>query len=242
MSCFLCDCAASSVLEPSLSHLRALFRVGAWCSDPGTHVLSFGFVSRFGHSRSMFSFIFRHSCLEFTCVVFHVVARSSCFMLLHAVRVLSAACIHVMYCAVWHAACVFHGQHAVMLSCLVWIRGLWVFSLAAISSCPILHMACDFVLLAMCFFLCVSTWLLSEFSHVNCLDLALSCLALPCLALPCPALPCPALPCPALPCPVLFFLYRVVFVALFILFCANKAHHFAQLSPCLIPSPQPWHT
>ncbi len=58
-------------------------------------------------------------------------SRVLCFMLLHAVRVLSAACIHVMYCAVWHAACVFHGQHAVMLSCLVWIRGLWVFSLAA---------------------------------------------------------------------------------------------------------------
>ncbi len=30
-----CERAASSVL----SHLRALFHVGAWCSDPGTHVL-----------------------------------------------------------------------------------------------------------------------------------------------------------------------------------------------------------
>ncbi len=28
-----------------LSCLHALFRVGAWCSDPGTHVLSFGFVT-----------------------------------------------------------------------------------------------------------------------------------------------------------------------------------------------------
>ncbi len=26
----------------ALSRLRALFRVGAWCSDPGTHLLSFG--------------------------------------------------------------------------------------------------------------------------------------------------------------------------------------------------------
>ncbi len=32
---------------------------------------------------------------------------------------LSAACIHVMSCAVWHAACVFHWLRAFMLSCLV---------------------------------------------------------------------------------------------------------------------------
>ncbi len=36
----------------ALSRLRALFHVGAWCSDPGIHVLSFGFVSGFGHSCS----------------------------------------------------------------------------------------------------------------------------------------------------------------------------------------------
>ncbi len=30
------------MLEPcALSHLRALFRVGAWCSDPGTHEFQF---------------------------------------------------------------------------------------------------------------------------------------------------------------------------------------------------------
>ncbi len=32
----------------ALSRLRALFHVDAWCSDPGTHVLSF--VLGFGHS------------------------------------------------------------------------------------------------------------------------------------------------------------------------------------------------
>ncbi len=55
---------------------------------------------------------------------------------------LSAACIHVMSCAVWHAARVFHWLRVFMLSCLVWTRGLWVFSLAA-CSCPVLHMAGD---------------------------------------------------------------------------------------------------
>ncbi len=32
---------------------------------------------------------------------------------------LSAACIHVMSCALWHAAYVFHWPRAFMLSCLV---------------------------------------------------------------------------------------------------------------------------
>ncbi len=32
---------------------------------------------------------------------------------------LSAVCIHVMSCAVWHAAYVFHWLRAFMLSCLV---------------------------------------------------------------------------------------------------------------------------
>ncbi len=52
--------------------------------------------------------------------------------------VASAACIDVITCAVWQAACVFHWLRAFMLSCLVWTRGLWVFSLAA-CSCLVLH-------------------------------------------------------------------------------------------------------
>ncbi len=40
--------------------------------------------------------------------------RVLCFLLLHAVRVLSASCIHAMSFAVWHTACVFIGC---MLSC-----------------------------------------------------------------------------------------------------------------------------
>ncbi len=38
--------------------------VGEWCSDPGIYVLSFDFVSGFGHSRSVslgvFDFMQRH--------------------------------------------------------------------------------------------------------------------------------------------------------------------------------------
>ncbi len=48
-SVLLCECA--------VSRLGVLFRVGAWCSDPGTRVLSFGFVSGFRHSRSMFCLV-----------------------------------------------------------------------------------------------------------------------------------------------------------------------------------------
>ncbi len=114
MSCFhvsvwLRVCSSRAL---SLSRLRALFHVGEWCSDPGTHVLSFGFVSGFGHSSLCGSV---RSRVRST-------ARSSvhvCFVVLHAVHVLSAACIHVISCAVWHAACVFHWFRAFMLSCLV---------------------------------------------------------------------------------------------------------------------------
>ncbi len=60
---------------------------------------------------------------------------------------LSAVCIHVMSCSVWYAACVCH----------------WVFSLAA-CSCPVLHMAGDFVFLAMCLCFCF-VW-----AHVFCLS------------------------------------------------------------------------
>ncbi len=118
----VCSCRA-------LSRLRALFRVRAWCSDPGTHVLSF--VSGFGHSRSTF-------CL-FVWVCVH-----SCYILCCVVRSLFI-----------------HWLHAFILSCLVWTRGLCVFSLAA-CSCPVSHMAGDlFAGHVLVFLFCVCTWLLS---------------------------------------------------------------------------------
>ncbi len=112
MSAFSCERAASSVLE---SRLRALFHVGAWCLDPGTHVLSFVHVTGFGHSRFIFCHCVcavssllgtAHSCPR----VFCCVARSSCFYRLRAfmlylvlcgtqlVYSLAACCHVVMYC------------------------------------------------------------------------------------------------------------------------------------------------
>ncbi len=54
MSCFHMSARLQVCSSCALSRLGALFYVGALCSDPGTHVLSFGFVSGFGHSRSTF--------------------------------------------------------------------------------------------------------------------------------------------------------------------------------------------
>ncbi len=84
-----------------------------------------------------------------------------CFVVLHAVRV-SIGCVHLCYilCCVARSLYI-HWLCAFMLSCLVWTRGLWVFSLAA-CSCPVLHMAGDlFAGHVLVFLFRVSTWLLS---------------------------------------------------------------------------------
>ncbi len=116
MSCFYVSARPRVCSSLALSRLCALFCVGAWCSDPGTHVLSFGFVSGFGHCAP---------CSVSLCERAARV-RSAARSLVHVCCVcvwfvfLSAACIHVMSCAVWHAACVFHWLR--LLSCC---RVLW---------------------------------------------------------------------------------------------------------------------
>ncbi len=75
-----------------------------------------------------------------------------CFVVLHAVRV-SIGCVHLCFilCCVARSLYI-HWLRAFMLSCLVWTRGLWVFSLAA-CSCPV----CTWLvicLLAMCLCFC----------------------------------------------------------------------------------------
>ncbi len=159
LSCFHVSMQLRMCSSRALSHLHALFHVGAWCSDPGTHVLSFGFVSGFGHSRSTFCLFVWVCGLEFA---WPHALLSTCVLLCCTQFVfLSAACIHVISCALWHAACVFHWLRAFMLSCLFWTRGLWVFSFVA-CSCPVLHMAGDlFAGHVLVFLFCVSTWLLS---------------------------------------------------------------------------------
>ncbi len=113
MSGFSCERAASSVLESCALSSAYIVLCGAWCLDPGTHVFSFGHVSGFGHSRS----IFCHCVSAWSRVrsaprtLVHV-----CFVVLHAVRV-SIGCMHLCYilCCVahgwwfvcWPCACVF---------------------------------------------------------------------------------------------------------------------------------------
>ncbi len=99
----------------AISRLRALFHVGAWCSDPGTRVLSFGFVSGFGHSRSTFCLFVWVCGLEFarphallsTCVLlcctqfvfFFIGCVHSCYILCcvaHSLCISLAVCFHVV--------------------------------------------------------------------------------------------------------------------------------------------------
>ncbi len=113
----VCSCRA-------LSRLRALFHVGAWCLDPGTHVLSFGHVTGFGHSRS----IFCH------CVSARSRVRSAprtlvhvCFVVLHAVRV-SIGCVQLCYmlCCVARSLYI-HWLRAFMLSCVnTWLMSFLI--------------------------------------------------------------------------------------------------------------------
>ncbi len=113
----VCSCRA-------LSRLRALFHVGAWCLDPGTHVLRFGHVTGFGHSRSFFCH----------CVSARSRVRSAprtlvhvCFVVLHAVRV-SIGCVQLCYmlCCVARSLYI-HWLCAFMLSCVnTWLMSFLI--------------------------------------------------------------------------------------------------------------------
>ncbi len=204
----------------ALSRLRALFCVGAWCSDPGTHVLSYG-----------------------SCWGLDTRAPSSvlCERAVSSLLGRALSCPRVLWCA--RSSCLYW-LHAFML-CLVWTCGLWVFSLAA-CSCPVLHMAgdlfcwpcaCVFVLcehIAFVLVFSVSCALMlivltppillpdyCSFAHLSlfprypphllpsqspcvCSPVPVHCrssvVCSSCLALSCPPLPSPPLPYPVLPC------------------------------------------
>ncbi len=86
LSCFHVSVRLPVRSSHALSHLHALFRVGAWCSDPGTHVLSFGFVSG-SDTRARIRLAVR-SPVHVSCVV----ARSSCFYRLRAFMLCIVLC------------------------------------------------------------------------------------------------------------------------------------------------------
>ncbi len=171
MSCFYVSARLRVFSSRALFRLCALFGVGALCSDPGTCVLSFGFVSGFGHSRSMFCLVVWACGLEFAlscpCVL--------CFVL-HAVRVF-IGCVHSCYvlCCVARSSCIslavcFH----VVMSC-VNTRFMSVLISCVFVSCFV-H-GWWFVLLAMCLWFCFVwahgfclSFLCAMCSHVNCLD------------------------------------------------------------------------
>ncbi len=100
MSCFhVSERARLKVCSSrALSRLRTLFRVGAWCSDPGTHVLSFGF--HVGVRTLAFHFLSLCECAvsssldcALSCLcVFCCVARSSCFYRLLAFMLYLVLC------------------------------------------------------------------------------------------------------------------------------------------------------
>ncbi len=120
---WFCDRALIPVMScfHVFSRLHTLFRIGAWCSDPGTYVLSFGFMSGFGHSRSVFCHweISRSRVRSTTRspvhVCFIVVARSSCFYRLRAMLhlylvavVARSLCISLAACFMLFMSCVKH--------------------------------------------------------------------------------------------------------------------------------------
>ncbi len=154
LSCFLVSARLRVCSSRALSRLRSLFHVGAWCLDPGTLFLfrlSSGFVSGFGHSRSRLVLLRERAVSSSLgpCAPLSVCVVFCCTQLVLQLRAFS----HFVFFCVARSLCFFTGCVLSCLSCFVWTRGLWVFSLAA-CSCPVLHMASDFVLLAMCLCFC----------------------------------------------------------------------------------------
>ncbi len=94
MSCFHKSARLRVCSSRALSRLRTLFRVGAWCSDPGTHVLSFGYMSVFGYSCSMFCVFVWVCVLEFTWP--HTLLSTCVLWCCSQFVFLSPACFHVV--------------------------------------------------------------------------------------------------------------------------------------------------
>ncbi len=117
-----------------------MFHVGAWCSDPSTLVL---FQAQFWFRVGVQTLTLQvWSC----CGSVRSRVRSGNALLFPCAFVIFILLSLVLYGTqlVFFTGCVLS-----CLSCFVWTRGLWVSLLAACSS-PVLHMACDSVLLTMC--------------------------------------------------------------------------------------------
>ncbi len=140
----------------------------------------------------------------------------------------------------------FNWLRAFILSCLVWTRGLWVFSLA-VCSCPVLreHMAFILVFSVPCALMSIvlappilspDYWLIcptcllslpSSFAPFICTYAPFVCSPVP-VRRRCYPISCPVLPCQAL-LPVCFPLWGGFCLMLFVLFFTDKAHSPAQI-------------
>ncbi len=221
LSGFSCECAASSVLESCALSSAYIVLCGAWCLDPGTHVLSFG-SCRGSDTRAPFSVIvwFSVSCPR----VFCCVARSSCFYRLHAFMLYLVLCgtqrVHVLFCT-WLVICLLA---MCLCFCFMWARGFCPSFLCATCSCqfvltPPILLPVYWLIFPSCFPSLPSSF--APFIISLCLQFHVGSLPYVRCRL-CPALSSPVQPCLACQPASLFFPYGVVFVCLFY-YCIQKA-------------------
>ncbi len=143
----------------ALSHLR-VFRVGAWCSDPGPHVLSLGFMSGIGQSRFTFCLFVGVCSLEFAQP--HALLSPCIVFVLHAVRVF-IGCVHSCYvlCCV---ACSWCFSLAACFYVVMSFVNTWLVSIfisCVFVSCFAHGWWFCFAGHVLVFSFCVSTWLSS---------------------------------------------------------------------------------
>ncbi len=156
MSAFSCERAAASVLE--LRALSSACLVSCWSVVFGSRHSCFEFRSRDGVRTLALHFLSLCDCAVSSSL--GTAHSCPCVFCCTQFVFLSAACIYVISCAVWHAAYIFIG--CVLSCCHVLCEHVaYEFSHYA-CSCPVLHMAGDlFAGHVLVFLFCVSMWLLS---------------------------------------------------------------------------------
>ncbi len=169
MSCFHVRMWLRACSNRALSCLCALFHVGAWCSDPGTHVLNFGFM--FG-VRTLVLRILSH-CVSVRSRVLISYVFVSCFAHGWWFVLLACACVFVLceHMAFVLVFCVPCALMSIVLTLPILFPDYWLVCPTSFSSLP--SSFAPFII-SLSLLSCASSS-----SNVSC-----SCLALPCLASP----------------------------------------------------------
>ncbi len=163
MSCFHVS-AQLRVCSIPESRLCALFHVGAWCSDPGTHVLSFSFVPWFGHSRSMFYLVVWACSLEFARPWTKLAPDQVRFTEKVTTVTVSEYKLPLFQKCAWLTLLsrVWETSHFEMENPeFPSFQGLHIHLTSFLKQAPVLHMAGDLVFAGHVFVFCACTWLLS---------------------------------------------------------------------------------